>query len=490
MNAIDQLISYNKTTGLLQSVAGRNAWDQETMMPSKSGNSRAMEMGALEEVIHDRKKNPIVKKLLEEAEPKTPFQKRAYTLIKRAFDRAEAIPSKLASDLAATTSLAQMAWQKARQNNDFSEFSPHLKKVIDLKREEASLLSPTGDLYDGLINDYEFGMTKKETSSIFEEMKPRLLDLRQRISEAKLSKPVLEGDFNTEKQLKLAHEIAKTFFYDFDRGRIDIVAHPFCSGGGDDVRITTRVDNNDPFNCLYSTIHEVGHACYEQNVSSDFLHSPLGSGVSLGIHESQSRIFENQIGRSRQFTRWLFKKMKSYFGEFGIRDEEEFYRLVNKVETGFIRTEADEVHYNLHIMLRFELELEVIAKNLEVPDLPEAWNAKFKEYFDRDVEKASDGILQDVHWSIGAFGYFPTYTLGNLNAGCLFEKMQKDIPGLADGFEKGDVSLATTWLTENIHQHGSLYEPADLIKKATGKAFTPKPFLNYLDEKFSDIYEI
>ena len=242
-----------------------------------------------------------------------------------------------------------MAWQKARQNNDFSEFSPHLKKVIDLKREEASLLSPSGDLYDGLINDYEFGMTKKETSSIFEEMKPRLLDLRQRISEAKLSKPVLEGDFNTEKQLKLAHEIAKTFFYDFDRGRIDIVAHPFCSGGGDDVRITTRVDNKDPFNCLYSTIHEVGHACYEQNVSSDFLHSPLGSGVSLGIHESQSRIFENQIGRSRQFTRWLFKKMKSYFGEFGIRDEEEFYRLVNKVETGFIRTEADEVLSLIHI---------------------------------------------------------------------------------------------------------------------------------------------
>ena len=182
MEAIDRLINYNRTTGLLQSVAGRNAWDQETMMPSKSGNSRAMEMGALEEVIHDRKKNPIVKKLLEEAEPKTPFQKRAYTLIKRAFDRAEAIPSKLASDLAATTSLAQMAWQKARQNNDFSEFSPHLKKVIDLKREEASLLSPSGDLYDGLINDYEFGMTKKETSSIFEEMKPRLLGLRQRIS--------------------------------------------------------------------------------------------------------------------------------------------------------------------------------------------------------------------------------------------------------------------------------------------------------------------
>ena len=485
-----KLLEYNKTTRLLQSVAGRTAWDQETMMPINSGMSRAMEMGALEEVIHERKKGSEIRELLETATPKSSHEKRLHELIKRDFDRATVIPNQLASDLAKTTSLAQMAWQKARQNNNFSEFSPHLKKVIDLKRKEASLLSPIGDLYDGLINDYEYGMTKKEASSIFAVMKPRLLDLRQRISESKLSKPILQGDFNTEKQLKLAHEIAKTFFYDFNRGRIDIVAHPFCSGSGDDVRITTRVDSKDPFNCLYSTIHEVGHACYEQNVSTDFLHSPLGSGVSLGIHESQSRIFENQIGRSRHFTKWLFKEMKNCFGEFGIRDPEDFYRLVNKVETGFIRTEADEVHYNLHIMLRFELEVEVIAKNLEVEDLPEAWNKKFKDYFGRDVTKPSDGILQDVHWSIGAFGYFPTYTLGNLNAGCLFKKMMEDIPNMDEGFEKGDVSSATNWLTENIHQHGSVYEPTELIKNATGEELTPEPFLDYLDEKFSDMYEV
>ena len=485
-----KLLEYNKTTRLLQSVAGRTAWDQETMMPINSGMSRAMEMGALEEVVHERKKGSEIRELLETATPKSSHEKRLHELIKRDFDRATVIPNQLASNLAKTTSLAQMAWQKARQNNNFFEFSPHLKKVIDLKREEASLLSPSGDLYDGLINDYEYGMTKKEASSIFAVMKPRLLDLRQRISESKLSKPILQGDFNTEKQLKLAHEIAKTFFYDFNRGRIDIVAHPFCSGSGDDVRITTRVDSKDPFNCLYSTIHEVGHACYEQNVSTDFLHSPLGSGVSLGIHESQSRIFENQIGRSRHFTKWLFKEMKNCFGEFGIGDPEEFYRLVNRVETGFIRTEADEVHYNLHIMLRFELEVEVIAKNLEVEDLPEAWNKKFKDYFGRDVTNPSDGILQDVHWSIGAFGYFPTYTLGNLNAGCLFKKMKEDIPNMDKRFEKGDVSSATNWLTENIHQHGSLYEPTELIKNATGEELTPEPFLDYLDEKFSDMYEV
>ena len=327
-----KLLEYNKTTRLLQSVAGRTAWDQETMMPINSGMSRAMEMGALEEVIHERKKGSTIKALLKTATPKTSQEKRLHNLIKRDFDRATAIPNQLASDLAKTTSLAQMAWQKARKNNNFSEFSPHLKKVVELKRKEAALLSPSGDLYDGLINDYEFGMTKNEASSIFAVMKPRLLDLRQRISESKLTKPVLQGNFNAEKQLKLAHEIAQTFFYDFKRGRIDIVAHPFCSGSGDDVRITTRVDSKDPFNCLYSTIHEVGHACYEQNVSADFLHSPLGSGVSLGIHESQSRIFENQIGRSRYFTKWLFKKMKNCFGEFGIEEAEDFYRLLIRLK--------------------------------------------------------------------------------------------------------------------------------------------------------------
>ena len=460
------------------------------MMPKQGGLSRAMEMGALEEIIHERKSGSTIRALLETCEPNTPLEKRFYELIKRESDRAVAIPSKLAYTLAETTSLAQLAWERARQNNDFSEFSTHLKKVVDLKREEASLLSPNGELYDGLINDYEHGMTKKNVSSIFETMKPQLLDLRSRINESKYLEPKLRNDFNSEKQLQLAHELAGVFFYDFSRGRIDTVAHPFCSGNGNDVRITTRVDSKDPFNCLYSTIHEVGHACYEQNISEEFMHSPLGSGVSLGIHESQSRIFENQIGRSRHFTKWLFRKMREYFGDFGIKDEEEFYRLVNRVQTGYIRTEADEVHYNLHIMLRFELEVDVISKNLEVVDLPAAWNEKFKDYFGKDVKNFSDGILQDVHWSTGAFGYFPTYTLGNLNAGCLFEKMKEDIPHFEANFENGDVSSATSWLKEKIHRHGSLYEPAELIKKATGKDFSPVPFLKYLNDKFSDMYEV
>ncbi len=227
-----------------------------------------------------------------------------------------------------------------------------IKKVVNLKREEASHLTKTGDLYDGLINDYEYGMTKSEVSEIFDKMKPRLINLKEKIGKSEVEISKINGDFDASKQLALSKEIARVFHYDFDRGRIDTVTHPFCSGNGDDVRVTTRTDLKDPFNCIYSTIHEVGHASYEQNINSSYNLTPLGSGVSLGIHESQSRIFENQLGRSRAFTKWLFKKLRENFSSFDIKNEEDFYRIVNKVSPGFIRTEADEIHYNLHIMLR------------------------------------------------------------------------------------------------------------------------------------------
>ena len=214
----------------------------------------------------------------------------------------------------------------------------------------------------------------------------------------------------------------------------------------------------------------------------------MGSGVSLGIHESQSRIFENQLGRSRAFTKWLFKKMKENFSSFDIKNEEDFYRIVNKVSPGFIRTEADEIHYNLHIMLRFELEIGIISKEIEVEDLVDAWNNKFKSFFDKEVKNVSDGVLQDVHWSLGAFGYFPTYTLGNLNAGCLFETMQNELPNLENDLENGEIGPAKNWLTEKIHQYGSMYEPKDLIKKATGKEFSVEPLIGYLEKKFTDLY--
>jgi carboxypeptidase Taq len=298
----------------------------------------------------------------------------------------------------------------------------------------------------------------------------------------------LEGKFGETEQLKLSQTLAKAFGYSFENGRIDKAVHPFSSGSGIDVRITTRVDESDPFNCFYSTIHEVGHACYEQNISQDYLLTPLGRGVSMGVHESQSRIYENQLGRGRAFTGWLFEQMTSAFGDFGIETADEFYRSVNRVKQGYIRTEADEVQYNLHVMLRFGLERALMAGDLQVSDLEAAWNDRFASDFGYPVDKPSHGLLQDVHWSVGLFGYFPTYSLGNVYAGCLNAAMRAAVPDLDAQLEKGDTSAATGWLRENLQQHGGLRKPVDTITHATGGAVSPEPLLDYLELKFGDIY--
>ncbi|MFT5067243.1 MAG: carboxypeptidase Taq, partial [Reinekea sp.] len=246
----------------------------------------------------------------------------------------------------------------------------------------------------------------------------------------------------------------------------------------------------DPFNCFYSTIHEVGHAAYEQNINADYLLTPLGGGVSMGVHESQSRIYENQIGRSRAFTGWLYGQMCDAFGDFGIANEDAFYACVNAVSDGFIRTEADEVQYNLHVLMRFDLERALIAGDLAVADLEAAWNDRFKADFGYAVDKPSNGILQDVHWSEGLMGYFPTYSLGNVYAGCLNDALRRDVPNLDTDLARGDTTAATTWLRDNVQTHGGLYAPRDVITRAAGEAPTEAPLLSYLTEKFSDIYKL
>jgi carboxypeptidase Taq len=246
----------------------------------------------------------------------------------------------------------------------------------------------------------------------------------------------------------------------------------------------------DPFNCFFSTIHEVGHACYEQGIDAAYLLTPLGRGVSMGVHESQSRIYENQLGRSRAFTGWLFGRMRDTFGDFGIGDAETFYAVANRCAPGFIRTEADEVHYNLHVLLRFDLERDLIAGRLEVPDLPEAWNARFEADFGLKVDRPSNGVLQDVHWSEALFGYFPTYTLGNVYAGCLHAALRRDVPDLDAHLARGVTAPATAWLREKVQRYGGLYEPRDVITRATGEAPGEGPLLDYLDAKFGEIYGV
>ena len=346
-----------------------------------------------------------------------------------------------------------------------------------------------GDVYDAMLQDYEPGATGAELAAMFGALRPELTELRAAVRDAE-APPMLQGAFDENAQMKLTRQLARAFGYDMSHGRVDKAVHPFSSGSGLDVRITTRTSETDPFNCFYSTIHEVGHAAYEQGIDRSYLLTPLGQGVSMGVHESQSRIYENQIGRSRAFTAWLFGQMQEAFGDFGVADAGMFYRIVNRVSDGYIRTEADELQYNLHVLMRFDLERALIGHDLQVADLEGAWNDRFEADFGFAVDRASNGVLQDVHWSVGLLGYFPTYSLGNVYAGCLHEALRRDVPDLETSLAAGDTSQATGWLRQNVQTYGGLFEPKDLMERACGKAPDELPLLSYLKDKFSDLYRL
>lgn len=490
MNAFEELMAFQRETEALGQVMGRLGWDQETVMPAGAAEQRAEEMAALDSVLHRRHTDPRIGEWLEKAEPRDAVSERQLYRIRRRFERTQRVPEALSAALARTTSLAHRVWAEARATNDFDLFAPKLTDVLGLAREKASALADGGNLYDALADDYEPGATEAELAALFDALRPRLVALRERVmgSERRVAK--LAAHFPETGQLALSAELARAFGYDMGRGRIDKAVHPFSSGSGLDVRITTRTDPHDPFNCFYSTIHEVGHAAYEQAIDRAYLLTPLGRGVSMGVHESQSRIYENQLGRSRAFTGWLYERMHDAFDDFGIADADEFYAVANRCAPGYIRTEADEVHYNLHIALRFDLERDLIAGRLDVPDLPEAWNARFERDFGLKVDKPAHGVLQDVHWSEALFGYFPTYTLGNVYAGCLHAALRRDVPDLDTHLAAGDTRPATEWLREHVQRHGGLYEPRDVIARATGEEPGVGPLLDYLDAKFSAIYRV
>ncbi len=487
MTAYDDLMAHARETEALSQVAGRLGWDQETVMPQGATPQRAEEHGAMANVLHARRTDPRIGDWLAEAHPSDEIQDANIRHISRSYKRTMKVPAALAAELAKTTSLAHRVWAQAREDENVGDFLPMLEKVVELRRQEAAAVADGGDLYDALLDDYEPEATGLEIAQMFDAMRPDLVELRAAILD-RPSVMALDQVFDEEGQLALSSKLALAFGYDLNNGRIDKAVHPFSSGSGLDVRITTRTSPKDPFNCFYSTIHEVGHAAYEQGINRDYLLTPLGGGVSMGVHESQSRIYENQLGRSRAFTGWLFGQMRDQFGDFGINDEDSFYACVNRVQNGFIRTEADEVQYNLHIMLRFDLERSLMAGDLQVGNLEATWNDRFKADFGYAVDKPSNGILQDVHWSEGLFGYFPTYSLGNLYAGCLNEALRTNVPNLDTELAVGDTSSATAWLRKNVQTHGGLYRPREVIERATGAAPTAAPLLGYLKEKFAGIY--
>lgn len=487
--ALDALTAHLRQTVALEQVAGLLSWDQEAAMPKNGAVQRAEQAGAMAAVIHARRADPRIPDWIAAIDRKalSPLDVATVREAERDHRLATRIPARLAEEAAKAASAGHSAWAAARAAKDFAAFLPALARNIELKREEAACLADDGALYDALLDQYEPGARSAEIGPMLEGLRPRLTALRQKIAE-KPAPAAPAGRFPAAKQMRLARRVARSLGYDFDAGRIDTVLHPFCSGSGGDVRITTRTDETDPFNCLYSTIHEVGHALYEQGVTEPL--APGAQHCSMGVHESQSRFWENQIGRSRPFADWLFARMGAVFDDPGVDGPEGLYRAANRVATGFIRTEADEVHYNLHILLRFELERDLISGALEPAALEAEWNARFARDFGVEVPSPELGVLQDVHWAAGLFGYFPTYSLGNIYAACLDRAMRAEMPDRDERVREARTGQILRWLRKRIHARGRILSAPALIEEATGEAPSAEPLLAYLEAKFGALYDL
>ena len=489
MTDYDRLVAFCRDTIAIGQASTLMHWDQETMMPKSAAEQRATCIGALQSVIHERQKAPLIGELLARIQPSSLDETQQAQLhqIRRSYDRAVRVPDELGRQLAETTSRAYGIWSEARRNNDPKLFLPILEEIVTLKREEGHCLANGCKPYEALLDEFEEGLTCETLDGIFDPLRESLVALRRKALSGQQLKTRLEMRFDKDLQLDLARRLAEAFGYSLETGRLDLVEHPFCVGTAADIRITTRVDEADPFNCLYSTVHETGHAVYEANIDRKHALTPIGQGASMGVHESQSRLFENQLARSREFCVWLFGAMKDRFGDFGIATSDELYAHVNMVGPGFIRTEADEVQYNLHVMLRYALEQDLINGQLEARDLESAWNERFAKDFGFEVNRPSNGFLQDVHWAAGYFGYFPTYTLGNIYAGCLYAEMRLQLPELDESLRLGDPSPAVNWLRESLQQFGSLRQPLDTIARATGAEVSAAPLVAYLEEKYGEL---
>ncbi len=484
------LLDHLRKTAALEQVSALVSWDQETMMPAKGSAQRAEQSGVVAAVIHAHKSDPRIPEWIGAIDwNKLGDKDRANVAqAQRAYEQATRIPPALAQEIARAASAGQVCWAEARQKRSFAYFIPALDKLVSLKREEAAYLA-NGEMspYDALLDQFEPGARTADLVPLLESLREPLVSLRQQISE-KPQPPALAGHYERQGQLSLARQVAEKLGYDFAAGRIDLSNHPFSSGTGDDCRITTRIDESDPLDCLYSTIHEVGHALYSQGLSDPFL--PGADYCSMGVHESQSRLWENQIARSRPFAEWLFPAMKNIFPDMEIADADSFYRTVNRVEPGFIRTEADEVHYNLHVLMRFELERDLIAGKLETAGLEEAWNTLFAQYFGLRVEDVNKGVLQDIHWSVGLFGYFPTYSLGNIYSACLDEAINKAVPDRDKLVASGNTGPILDWLREKIHSKGRMLAAPELVCEAIGKPASAGPLIAYLKTKYGELYSL
>lgn len=481
-------------------------WDARTQMPPGGAGTRGHQLATLSSLAQERLTSSALTEALARAEQETPSgeltQLRVLERVREAVDIFQRLPPSLMGELASLKTVSQTVWEAARRNSDYASFAPYLSQMLELNRHLAEAIGYTDHPYDALLSQYEPDLTSQALQGLFGDLKKGILPLLEAVRAREEPRwDFLTRDFPEEQQRAFNLTVAEAFGYDFRRGRLDVSAHPFeISFTREDVRITTRYDRHYLPMSLFGTLHEVGHALYEQGVSPELTRTSLTSdllglyavgGTSYGTHESQSRLWENLVGRSPDFWAQHFPALQQTFPEQlrGV-DADMFYRAVNRVSPSLIRVEADELTYNLHIMMRVELEVDLLDGTLSVADLPDAWNSKLNAYLGLSAPDDVSGVLQDIHWSAGLFGSFPTYTIGNVMAAQFFEAAKASLPELPASLRAGDYTPLRTWLTENIYQYGRTYNPQELLERTTGRPLVVEPYLTYLNEKYTALYEL
>ncbi len=497
---INTLLDHLHRIADLQALGAMAEWDQNTTMPGGAAEVRGFQVAALQGVLHELWSNPQLGKLLSELHE--PVQQASFTdadrgLVReaqRAHDRATKLPRKLVEELARVQAMSFEAWRSARENSDFAHFAPMLSRTTTLYREVADRLGFTETRYDALLNEYEPGMTSSKLDKLFAPVREASRSLLQRIEESgkTIDASCMVGIFPIEQQLALCEHLLRNMGYDFSYGQLAQSPHPFTTSFGSpfDVRLTVRPLEKFLQASLMAAIHEGGHAVYEQGVAKTLVRTLLAGGASSGAHESQSRLWENAIGRSEPYWQSQFPFVKEAFPEqFAHIDITTFVRALNKVQPSLIRVEADEVTYNLHIIVRYEMEKAMINGDIAVETLPRLWNAKYREYLGIEPANDAEGVLQDIHWSFG-FGYFPTYTLGNLYSAQIFHKLHAVFPDFDQRLASGDSAFVLQWLREHMYSYGVIYLPENLIERITGESPNPEYLTNYLNAKFEKIYDL
>ena len=459
-------------------------WDSRVSMPPEGAEARSNVVATLTRIAHERFVSDEIGDMLDGLEGLEDETDAALVrLTRREWERARRVPGELAAELARAAGVSVAAWDKAKASSDFAAFAPHLERQVELKQRYIQCFPEVDTAYDVLLDEYEEGMTTAEVQRVFDRLKEVLVPL---IASRAGDGVALQGPFPVDRQQQASRLVLDAFGWDPSTWRIDETPHPFASKPGlGDIRLTTHTDAGD-LTSLFSTMHEFGHGVYEFDVDERLARTPLGRGASSALHESQSRTWENLVGRGRAFWRWFYPQLRPLFPDaLGSVDEETFVRAVSAIRPGLIRGDADEATYGLHIILRFELEQELLAGTLAVRDLPETWNARMKQYLGVDVPDDAHGVLQDMHWSIGLLGYFPTYQLGNVISVQIWEVARRDLGELDEQFARGEFGQLREWLREHVYRHGSIYPPRELLRRVTGSELDPEPYLGYLQTKFA-----